>query len=226
MTAKKTGIWAKVKSNVRNRIVSGILLLMPFGVTLLVMRWLFRWLVSFLRPLLEKLLPLIEQNSLIGSVPQSYISVFLSFCSIVILLLLVYLVGAVGRFVLARRLISLGENLVLKAPVVRAIYAASKQFIEAITLPNQAAFKSVVLVDFLQPGFKAIGFVTGHFRNPAGETLHTVLVPATPNLTTGFLLIVPAGDITEIAMTLEDAFKMILSGGLVCPEVLDTRKPY
>jgi uncharacterized membrane protein len=190
------------------------------------MSWLFRWLVSFLRPLLEKLQPLIEQNSLIGSVPQSYINIFLSLWSIAILLLLVYFVGAVGRFVLGRRLISLGETLVLKAPVFRTIYAASKQAMEAISLPDRAAFKSVVLVEFPRPGLKTIGFITGHIRNLAGETFFTVFIPASPNLTTGFLEIVPASGVTEIDITIEDGFRIILSGGIVCPEMLDTRKPY
>ena len=225
MAAKKTGVWAKIRSHVRNRIASGILLLMPFGVTLLVMSWLFRWVVSFLRPLLQKLLSVIPEDSLIRSVPQSYISICLSLWSIAILLLLVYLVGAVGQFVLGGRLISLGEVLVLKVPLVRTIYAASKQVIEAISLPNRAAFKSVVLVEFPRPGFKTIGFITGHIRNLAGEMLYTVFIPTTPNLTTSFLEIVSATDVTEINMTIEDGLKMILSGGIVCPEVLDTRKP-
>lgn len=223
--AKTAGVWAKTRRHVRNRIVSGILLLMPFGVTLLVMRWLFQWVVSILLPLSEKLLPFIAKSSLIESMPQSYINIFLSICSIIILLLLVYISGAIGQFVLVRRLIALGEMFVLKAPVVRAIYSASKQVIEAISLPNRAAFKSVVLVEFPRPGFKAIGFVIGHIRNADGEMLYKVFIPTTPNLTTSFLEIVSAGDVTELSMTVEDALKMILSGGIISPEVLDTRKP-
>jgi uncharacterized membrane protein len=225
LPAKKANIWAKIRSHVRSRIVSGILLLMPFGVVLLVMSWLFRWVVSLLQPLLEKFLPVIAEDSFIGSVPQSYTNIFLSLCSIAILLLLVYLVGAIGQLVLVRHLISLGEVLVLKAPVVRTIYTASKQAVEAISLPNRAAFKSVVLVEFPRPGLKTIGFITGHIRNLAGETFFKVFIPASPNLTTGFLEIVPASGVTEIDITIEDGFRIILSGGIVCPEMLDTRKP-
>ena len=223
--AKTAGVWAKTRRHVRNRIVSGILLLMPFGVTLLVMRWLFQWVVSLLLPLSEKLLPFIAKNSLIESMPQSYINIFLSICSIIILLLLVYIAGAIGQFVLVRHLIALGEMFVLKAPVVRAIYSASKQAIEAISLPNRAAFKSVVLIEFPRRGFKTIGFISGYIHKQDGETLYVVFIPTTPNLTTSFLEIVPTSDVTELSMTVEDALKMILSGGIIGPEVLDTRKP-
>ena len=82
--------------------------------------------------------------------------------SIVILLFLLYLVGAVGQLVLGRRIISTGETVMLRIPLVRTSYSATKQVLEAVSFPDRAAFMSVVLLEFPRPGFMALGFLTGH----------------------------------------------------------------
>jgi uncharacterized membrane protein len=225
MESHKISAWAKLKSNIRRRLLSGILLLMPFGVTLLVMRWLFQWLAGFLRPIITYIASRVSDHPLIESIPDIYISIFVSVCSIVILLFLLYLVGAVGQFVVGKRLIKAGETLLMRIPLVRTIYTATKQVAQAVSLPDRAAFKSVVLVEFPRPGFWAIGFLTGRIQGPSGELLYKVYIPHAPILTTGFLEIIPTDEVIETDLTIEDGFKMILSGGVVSPDVLNALKP-
>jgi uncharacterized membrane protein len=93
-----------------------------------------------------------------------------------------------------------------------------------MSLPNRAAFKSVVIVEFPRPGFKAIGFLTGRIQGLEGETLYKVFIPTTPNPTTGYFEIIPPEEVTETNMTTEEAFKMIISGGMVAPEFLSAAK--
>lgn len=112
-----------------------------------------------------------------------------------------------------------------KIPFVRTIYSASKQVIESVSMPNKAAFKSVVLVEFPRPGFKSIGFLTGHIQGPSGESLYKVYVPHAPILTTGFLEIIPPHEVTETNLTIEEGFKMILSGGIVSPDIISAIPP-
>lgn len=220
MKSNKGSAWIKFKSNIRRRLLSGILLLMPFGVTLLVMRWLFQWLAGFLRPIITYIASRVSDHPLIESIPDIYISIFVSVCSIVILLVLLYLVGAIGQFVVGKRLIKAGETLLLRIPLVRTIYTATKQVAQAVSLPDQAALKSVVLVEFPRPGFRAVGFLTGYIEDSTGKKFCKVMIPTTPNPTTGFFEIIPAEEVIETTLTIEDAFKMIISGGIVAPDFI------
>ena len=217
-------MWARLKSNVRRRLLSGILLLMPFGVTLLVMRWLFRWVAGFIRPIITFIISKLSQVPVIEAVPDIYITVFVATLSVVVLLVLLYLVGVIGQFVIGKRLIKIGETLLMRIPLVRTIYTATKQVAQAVSLPDSAALKSVVLVEFPRPGFKAVGFLTGYIEDSAGKKFCKVLIPTTPNPTTGFFELVPAEDVIETTLTVEEAFKMIISGGIVAPDVVKFSK--
>ena len=225
MAEKRPSRWVRVKKNVRTRLVSGMLLLVPFGVTLLVMRWLFRWMAGFLHGPVASLVFGLTRHPAIKSVPPTFVSVVVSVLSIIILLVLLYLVGAIGHFVTGKRLISAGETLVLRIPLMRTIYAATKQVVRAISLPDRAAFKSVVLVEFPRPGFKAVGFLTGHIHDSAGRKFCKVFIPTTPNPTTGFFEIVPVEEVMVTSMSTEDAFKMVISGGILSPDVIAPAPP-
>ena len=200
--------------------LSGILLLMPFGVTLLVMRWLFQWLAGFLRPLVQYTADKLSVYPFIRFIPEIYITICVSVCSIAILLVFLYLIGAIGQFVVGKRLIKAGETLLLRIPLVRTIYTATKQVAQAVSLPDRSALKSVVMVDFYKPGFKAVGFLTGYIEDSTGKKFCKVMLPTTPNPTTGFFEIVPAEEVIETTFTVEEAFKMIISGGIVSPDTL------
>jgi len=197
---------------------------MPFGVTLLVMRWLFQWLAGFLRPIITYIPSKLSNVPLIEAIPDIYISISVSVCSIVILLFLLYLVGAIGQFVVGKRLIRAGETILLKIPLVRVIYTATKQVAQAVSLPDRAALKAVVLVEFPRPGFKAIGFMTGYIEDSAGKKFCKVMIPTTPNPTTGFFELIPLEDVVETTLTAEEAFKLLISGGIVAPDFIKLPK--
>ena len=225
MSFRKSSVWTKLKANARSRLLSGILLLMPFGVTLLLMRWLFQWLAGFLRPIVTYIASKLSNLPPIEHIPDIYISIFVSVCSIVILFFLLYLVGAIGQFVVGKRLIKAGETLLMKIPLARTIYTATKQVAQAVSLPDRSALKSVVLAEFPRPGFWAVGFLTGYIEDSSGRKFCKVMLPTTPNPTTGFFEIIPVEEVIETSYTIEEAFKMIISGGIVSPDVLSTAKP-
>jgi uncharacterized membrane protein len=212
-------MWKKMRHGVRSRLLSGVLLFVPFGVALLVMRWLFRWLAGFLQPVVKKGISGPEVSALFKSVPEMYVTIGVSILSILILLFLLYLVGAIGQLVLGRRLISLGERVVMLIPLVRTVYSATKQVMEAVSVPDRAAFKSVVLLEFPRPGFLAVGFLTGHIQDRDGRKYCKLFIPTSPNPTTGFFEIVPVEAVRPTSISVEDAFKMIISGGLVSADI-------
>jgi uncharacterized membrane protein len=221
-TAGESGVWASFKKWLSRRLASGMLVLVPLGVTILVAGWLFRLAASLLRPVVKYATDQLEAHHWIQSLPagETRSDFYVSLFAILLLLILLYLVGGLGQHLIGRRLIAAWEAIWMKIPLARSVYAATKQVMEALSQPQGAAFKSVVVVDFPYPGLKAIGFLTGHVEDAAGRQFAKVLIPTTPNPTTGFLELVPMEGVIVTDLAIEDGFKMIISGGIVSPEGL------
>jgi uncharacterized membrane protein len=137
------------------------------------------------------------------------------------LIAIIYVIGLVARFVAGRKLLSIGESLVLKIPLASTIYAATKQVTTAISMQDKS-FTSVVLVEFPRKGFYALGFLTGTIKDSAGNLYCKVFIPTTPNPTTGFFEMIPFDEVLQTELTVEEAFKAIISGGIVAPEIMKT----
>jgi uncharacterized membrane protein len=217
---KKTQVsgWTVFKKDLRNHFLAGILVIMPFGVTLLVMRWVFTWMAGILKPWLLKLLAHVISDPALQTSPPAYVSITTSIVSIVILLMFVYLFGFFAQRYLGKKLIFIGEWLLLKIPVLNTIYGATKQVVSAMSLPSKESFMSVVLVGFPRAETLSIGFLTGYSTNEKGEKFCKVFVPTTPNPTTGFFMIVRAEEVVKTDITVEDAFKTLISFGILMPD--------
>jgi uncharacterized membrane protein len=197
--------------------MSGILLLLPFTITILVVRWLFMIVFHLIRPLVIAVLEEVGRIPQIGAIPPLITSFLVTILSIVLLAFVLYLVGSIGRWILIRRIVDISEAVIMKIPMVRTIYSAIQQVVQVVSVPKGNAFKRVVLVEFPRRGFKALGFLTGEVADSNGKPFYTVFIPTSPNPTNGFFEIIPKEDVMEIDMTIEDALSMILSGGLVSP---------
>ena len=217
---KKMNPWARFKKNVSRRMASGMLVLVPVGVTLLVMRWLFRWGTRQLRPVVQSIASGLEKSQWIAGLPDAWVDFYVYLLTILLLLILLYLIGVLGQFIVGRRLIAAWESIWLRIPLARTVYGATKQVTEALSQPQGSAFKSVVVVDFPYPDAKAIGFLTGYVEDHAGRKFAKVLIPTTPNPTTGFLELFPLDRMFITDLTIEEGFRMIISGGIVSPENL------
>jgi uncharacterized membrane protein len=184
---------------------SGLVVLIPLVITVGVIRFLFDFTSGILLPFIDPALadwPLLARAAL----------------SFAILLLVIYLLGALATNIVGRRVLSLGERVVLKLPFVKVVYSVSKQIVAAFQGQGSKAFKSVVFVEFPQPGMRAIGFVTSSMKRPDGSEWSTVFVPTTPNPTTGFLQLVPQESIEQTGFTIEEGIKMVMSLGVLVPE--------
>jgi uncharacterized membrane protein len=197
--------------------MSGILLLLPFTITILVVRWLFMIVFHLIHPLVIAVLEEVGRIPQIGAIPPLITSFLVTILSIVLLAFVLYLVGSIGRWILIRRIVDISEAVIMKIPMVRTIYSAIQQVVQVVSVPKGNAFKRVVLVEFPRRGFKALGFLTGEVADSNGKPFYTVFIPTSPNPTNGFFEIIPKEDVMEIDMTIEDALSMILSGGLVSP---------
>jgi uncharacterized membrane protein len=219
-TDKKQSLLTKATLNIRNRMISGVFVVVPFAVTVVIIMWLFNILAKFIQPIVSWVLDFLRTVHLVRELPQIYIEYAVSFATILSLLFLIYLIGVVAKFVAGRRLLALGETILLKIPLVRTIYSATKQVTTALTMQDSASFKFVVLVEFPRPKCYSLGFLTGTILQPDGKKYCKVFVSTTPNPTTGFFILLPEEDVQRVDMTIEDAFKMIISAGIVSPEKL------
>jgi uncharacterized membrane protein len=107
-----------------------------------------------------------------------------------------------------------------RTPGIQYVYSAVKQIVDALRRFQQVPFKKVVIVEFPRPGIYILGFVTGEAINFKGQKRIPIFVPHAPNPMSGFLVMLSTDEIFDTEMTIEDAMKMIMSGGLVSPEAI------
>jgi uncharacterized membrane protein len=196
--------------------LAGILVTAPLAITIA----LASWLIDFVDSRIVPLIPL-RYN------PDYYFNKYLGYeigipgLGLVVLIVFITLVGAMTAGFLGRFVIRLGENMLNRMPVVRSIYGASKQILETVLRQQSNAFRQAVLVEYPRRGIWAIGFITGRtegeVQNLISDDLINIFLPTTPNPTSGFLLFVPRKDLILLDMSVEEAIKMVISGGIVTP---------
>lgn len=188
---------------------SGLVVLIPLVVTVAVIRFLFDFTSGILLPVVD---PAVDDW------PAGARAAL----SLGILLVVVYLLGLVATHVVGRRVLALGEGVVLRLPFVKVIYSVSKQVVAAFQGEKSRAFKSVVFIEFPREGMRSVGFSTGQVVMEDGSIWATVFVPTTPNPTTGFLQIVPVDAVVRTDFTVEEGIKMVMSLGALVPADIET----
>lgn len=182
----------------------------PIAITLYV-AWAF---IQFVDNSVRPLIP-VKYN------PETYLPFALPGLGLVVLVLALTLIGALAAGVIGRFVLRTGERALHRMPVIRNIYATAKQIIGSIMAQRTNAFREAVLVEYPRKGAWTVAFVTGEARGDiraaAGAGAVSVFVPTTPNPTSGFLLFLDRSQLVPLAMTVEDAVKMVISGGIVVP---------
>jgi len=199
-----------LKEFLKRNFWAGILVLVPISLTIYVIVIIFRAVDRILAYLPTK------YN------PQTYLPFPVPGLGLIFAFLIIMLVGFIARNYIGSKIIELWEGLVNKIPFIRSIYVATKHLIETIFLKTDQNFKRVVLVEYPRKGVYALAFTTGmskgEIQNKTHKNVVNVFVPTTPNPTSGFYLLVPEEELIFLDMNVEDAFKLIISGGIVTPE--------
>jgi uncharacterized membrane protein len=130
-------------------------------------------------------------------------------------------IGALTAGYAGRLLVRLSERILARMPVIRSVYGAMKQIFETVLAKQSNTFREAVLVEFPRRGMWTIAFITarieGEVRDLSGTDPVSVYVPTTPNPTSGYLVFVPRSEVIVLSMTVEEAIKMVISGGIVTP---------
>jgi uncharacterized membrane protein len=207
-------VFAKIREVLRLYFVAGLLVFAPIGITIWATAWIIRQMDDLLLPhLLRVVFPGVED-------PPRLFLVGTFFTLLVIILL-----GVVARHLFGGELVRIWERMLTRVPVARNIYNGVKQLFEAIFRSEASRrFNRVVLVEYPREGVWALAFTTGPTRGPLASAMSEQMIncflPTTPNPTSGFYLLVPESQVRNVDLTVEDAFKVVMSAGLVSPETL------
>jgi uncharacterized membrane protein len=193
--------------------VAGLLTFIPIGFTVLGVLWIIEQLDKLVLP---KIFGALGIDA--GKLP---------FLGVFVTLVAILLAGALTRSFVGRAALGLWERLVERIPIARSMYSILKQFMQAVFGSSTASnFRRVVLIEYPRKGIFTYSFVTGRMENslpglPRG--LLKVFVPSTPNPTTGYFLLVPESETIDTGLSVEEAFKLIISAGIASPgaEVAD-----
>jgi uncharacterized membrane protein len=138
--------------------------------------------------------------------------------SVFLTIFLLYTIGAFAANVLGHRILDFMERVVDRLPLIKTVYRASKQILMTFTSQQDTTFQRVALVPFPNTEVRSIGFITGtSIDATSGEDLCTCFIATTPNPTTGFVFLLKRSDVVELDWSIEDAVKVVMSGGILVP---------
>ncbi|NJN85397.1 MAG: DUF502 domain-containing protein [Leptolyngbyaceae cyanobacterium SL_7_1] len=202
----------RLKQDLKNDLIAGLLVVIPLATTIWLTITVASWVVRFLTRIPQQINPFNDLNPLVGDLLN--LSVGLA-----VPLLCILLIGLMARNIAGRWLLDLGERLLQAIPFTGSVYKTLKQLLETVLKDTSGKFRGVVLVEYPRRGIWAVAFVTGvlgmGLPSRPNETMLSVFIPTTPNPTSGWYAIVRENDVVSLSISVEDAFKIIVSGGIV-----------
>ncbi len=202
---------AGIVSRLRNYFLTGLIVAGPVAVTL----WLIWWFVTWVDNLVRPLIPVADR-------PETYLPIYIPGLGLIIVLVALTLLGFLTANLVGSRLVSFGESLLNRMPIVRPIYRTTKQIFQTLFSSSELSFRRVGLVEFPAPGMWSLVFLT---QSPSAQiaaqlpqTEHvSAFMPCTPNPTTGFFFYVPRRDVIDLDITVEQAMTLLISAGIIQP---------
>jgi uncharacterized membrane protein len=204
----------RLKQDLKNDLIAGLLVIIPLATTIWLTITIAIWVINFLTQIPKQLNPFNDLHPIL----QNLLNLAVGFT---VPLLAILLIGLMARNIAGRWLLDVGEQLLQAIPLAGSVYKTLKQLLETLLRDSSGKFRRVILVEYPRKGVWAIAFVTGvlspQIQPHFSETMLSVFIPTTPNPTTGWYAIVPEDEVLTLAMSVEDAFKVVISGGIVSP---------
>ena len=193
----------------RRYLVAGLLVWIPLGVTI--------FLLKFFIGLMDNSLRFIPE----AYRPETLLGFAIPGLGTILTILIVLITGLLAANLVGRTMVGIWESALERIPVVRSVYSATKNFAEIVFSDSGQSFKKVLLIEYPRKGIYSLAFQTatslGEVQGRTGEPVVCTFVPTTPNPTSGYIIIVPRKDVIELDMEIDEALKMIISLGVVVP---------
>ena len=200
-------------ARLRGYFLTGLIVVGPVAITLYVVWWFINLVDAWVKPLIPR-----------DYLPESYLPINVPGVGLIVGIVGLMVVGALTANLFGRTIVSYGEMMLDRMPVVRGVYRLIKQIFTTVFSKSGTSFKRVGLIEFPRRGIYALVFLAGDppvevaEKIGGGNPLITVFMPNGPNPTTGFIVFVPASEVIPLTLAVEDAAKLIVSAGLVGPD--------
>lgn len=198
----------QIKKTIKTRFISGVLVVVPLFAAIAVLRFVVETIDNFFKPYLVRLL-----GKEFG----------FPFVGVIITLILIILTGIIANNFIGRRLIKLWEQAILRIPLFKTVYSASKQLVEGIAVPEKRTFEKVVLIEYPRKNVFALGFLVNRMiirRKDYEQELLSVFIPSTPTPFAGVAILLPESEVLMLDMSIEDGLKYVVSGSVSAPKAV------
>jgi uncharacterized membrane protein len=198
-----------LKVSLKRYFITGLLVIVPIWGTILVLKTLF-----------------VTLDGILGDIPEKYLTQrYVPGVGILVLFLLIILAGLLATNIMGRRVVKLWEALLQRVPLVRGIYTTIKAMMDVLAFQEKTGgtkkYSRVVMIEFPRKGQYALALVTGvtpgEVQDISPDRVINVYVPTSPNPTSGYLLFVPESELIPVSMSVDEAMKMMFSGGMYTP---------
>ena len=193
--------------HLRGTMVGGLLIMFPIIVTYVLLRWLFDAVDGFLQPVIR--------DSFGKQVPG---------LGLITLVLVLYIAGLAEKNYLARQILGLGKAMLLRIPIIGAVYSPAMQLIGALSGTEGTGFRQVVMLEYPRRGAWTIGFLTASTTDSDGSPLSVIYIPTAPTPNSGWIAILPEQDVRYTDLSIATAMHLVLSGGIIAPPVIGTNE--
>lgn len=204
----------RLKQDLKNDLIAGLLVVIPLATTIWLTITIASWVIEFLTRIPKQINPYDNLHPILVNLLNLLVG-------LTVPLLCILLIGLMARNIAGRWLLDFGERILQAIPLAGAVYKTLKQLLETLLKDTNGKFRRVILVEYPRQGMWALAFVTGvmssEIQSQMAQPMLSIFIPTTPNPTTGWYAIVPEDEVINLSMSIEDAFKVIISGGIVSP---------
>lgn len=204
----------RIKQDLKNDLIAGLLVVIPLATTIWLSYVIANWAIKFLTEVPKQINPFDSLNPIVTNLLNFSVGLTVPFA-------LILLIGLMARNIVGRWLLDVGEKILQGIPLAGSIYKTLKQILETLFRDSESKFSRVVMVEYPRKGVWSVGFVTGKvtdmIQSQFDKPMLSIFIPTTPNPTSGWYAVIPAEEVVTLSLSIEDAFKILISGGIVSP---------
>lgn len=204
----------RIKQDLKNDLIAGLLVVIPLATTIWLSYVIANWAIKFLTKIPKQISPFDGLNPIVTNLLNFFVG-------LTVPLFLILIIGLMARNIVGRWLLDVGEKILQGIPLAGSIYKTLKQILETLFQDSETKFRRVVMVEYPRKGVWSVGFVTGKvsdiIQSQFDKPVLSIFIPTTPNPTSGWYAVIPAEEVITLSLSIEDAFKVLISGGIVSP---------
>lgn len=205
----------RLKQDLKSDLIAGLLVVIPLATTIWLSIYTARWAINLFTRIPKQINPFDGLDPILTNILNFLVGLAVPLLSILI-------IGLMARNIVGRWLLDFGEQFLQAIPLAGSVYKTLKQILETLLGDSKTKFRRVVIVEYPRKGVWTMGFVTGkvspQLQTHLTEQMISVFIPTTPNPTSGWYAIIPQAEAIDIDISIEDAFKVLISGGIVSPD--------